>query len=130
MINEYQKFVLSTTSRESKSVPNWNIRQDILYSQNMNVPLLCTSSIGMSSEVGEFNEIVKKIFFQGKEYTEDERYHMKRELGDILWYLTNAATALHYSLEEIIEENISKLEARYPDGFRVHRSENRSAGDI
>ena len=96
----------------------------------LNVPLLLTAAIGAGSECGEFEEIVKKIVFQGKEYSEDTRFHMKRELGDILWYVANAATALGYTLDEIVEGNIAKLEARYPNGFEVYRSENRKEGDL
>ena len=96
----------------------------------VNIPLLLTAAIGMSSENGEFSEIVKKCVFQGKEFNRKERYHMKRELGDILWYLANAATALGYNLDEIMFENIEKLEARYPNGFEVFRSENRAEGDL
>jgi len=91
---------------------------------------LLTASVGLASESGEFSEIVKKIVFQGKEYNDDVRYHMLRELGDICWYLANAANALGADLEEIVKMNVEKLEARYPNGFEVARSENRAKGDI
>jgi len=90
-----------------------------------------TSAIGLSSETGEFNEIVKKIIFQGKPLTEDNVFHMKRELGDILWYWINACRALDLDPNSVLKENIDKLSARYPDlQFDVEKSENRKANDL
>lgn len=130
-LNDYQQFVKSTTSQESLKYMDFEKRTKRLYiDDGLNVPLLLTAAIGAGSECGEFEEIVKKIVFQGKEYSEDTRFHMKRELGDILWYVANAATALGYTLDEIVEGNIAKLEARYPNGFEVYRSENRKEGDL
>ena len=55
---------------------------------------------------------------------------MKRELGDVLWYWIQGCIALGYTPEEVMQENIKKLEKRYPNGFEVARSENREVGDI
>ena len=82
-----------------------------------------TSAIGMMAESGEYTEVMKKIIFQGKELNEENRFHMKRELGDILWYWCQGCLALGYTPEEVMAENISKLEKRYPNGFEVVRSE-------
>ena len=128
-LNDYQSFVYSVTSEPSKAIGEFAEVTAELH-EMVNIPLLLTAAIGMSSENGEFSEIVKKCVFQGKEFNRRERYHMKRELGDILWYLANAATALGYNLDEIMFENIEKLEARYPNGFEVFRSENRAEGDL
>ena len=58
-------------------------------------------------------------------------FHMKRELGDICWYLAQACMALDTTFDEIIEMNVDKLKARYPGGeFNVHKSENRKEGDV
>jgi NTP pyrophosphatase (non-canonical NTP hydrolase) len=126
-LNIYQNFVKTTTSAESKGLSEFI---DRIVTLNVNVPLLLTASVGLASESGEFSEIVKKIVFQGKEYNDDVRYHMLRELGDICWYLANAANALGADLEEIVKMNVEKLEARYPNGFEVARSENRAKGDL
>lgn len=126
-LNAYQNFVKSTTSAESKGIGEFVERIVTLHA---NVPLLLTASVGLASESGEFSEIVKKVIFQGKELNADVRYHMLRELGDICWYLANAANALDADLEEIVKMNIKKLESRYPNGFEVSRSENRAKGDI
>ena len=128
-LNDYQSFVYSVTSEPSKAIGEFAEVTAELH-EMVNIPLLLTAAIGMSSENGEFSEIVKKCVFQGKEFNRKERYHMKRELGDILWYLANAATALGYNLDEIMFANIEKLEARYPNGFEVFRSENRVEGDL
>jgi len=128
-LNDYQSFVYSVTSEPSKAIGEFAEVTAELH-EMVNIPLLLTAAIGMSSENGEFSEIVKKCVFQGKEFNRKERYHMKRELGDILWYLANAATALGYNLDDIMFENIEKLEARYPNGFEVFRSENRAEGDL
>ena len=98
---------------------------------NINPTLLITAGIGLSSETGEFNEIIKKMLFQGKPLNEENRFHMMRELGDIMWYWTNACRALGYDPNEVIAENVRKLEARYPGGaFDAYYSENRKEGDL
>ena len=94
------------------------------------VPRLLTASFGMSAEAGEFTEIVKKMFLQGKPYNEDNIEHLKIELGDIMWYAAQACMALDVSFEEVLERNYLKLSKRYPEGaFDVYRSENRDPND-
>jgi NTP pyrophosphatase (non-canonical NTP hydrolase) len=106
-------------------------RQAALLGLQLNVPLLLTASVGLSSEGGEFSEIVKKMLFQGKPFTEENRFHMMRELGDIAWYWVNACRALGYDPNEVIAENVKKLESRYPGGsFDAYYSENRQANDL
>jgi len=96
-----------------------------------NVSQLLTAALGLTAESGEFTEIVKKIILQGKPYNEENVFHMKRELGDICWYLAQACMALDTSFDEIIEMNVDKLKKRYPGGeFDVSKSENRKEGDI
>ena len=92
---------------------------------------LLTAAVGISAEGGEFMEIVKKIIFQGKPYNDENVFHMKRELGDIMWYLAQACMALDTDFDELMAMNVEKLGARYPEGtFNVHYSENRKAGDL
>ena len=129
MINDYAKFVDHTTSMESK---DYVALVDRLWAieDTANLPRLLTAVIGMQSETGEFAEIVKKCVFQGKELDEDVKFHLKRELGDIIWYWAQGVLSLGFTPSEIIEENINKLEKRYPNGFEVARSEHRVDGDI
>ena len=129
MINDYAKFVDHTTSMESK---DYVALVDRLWAieDTANLPRLLTAVIGMQSETGEFAEIVKKWVFQGKELDEDVKFHLKRELGDIIWYWAQGVLSLGFTPSEIIEENINKLEKRYPNGFEKMRSEHRAEGDI
>jgi NTP pyrophosphatase (non-canonical NTP hydrolase) len=129
--------VAGVTSNQSNDVDSFigsihNLeRQAAIEGIQLNFPLLLTASIGLASEGGEFSEIVKKMAFQGKPYTEENRYHMKRELGDIIWYWINACRALGYDPNEVIAENVRKLESRYPGGhFDPFYSENRKANDL
>ena len=129
--NDYAKFVVSTTSNESLHTIALIGRLHGLQSEHrLEFSQLLTASIGMQAESGEFSEVIKKIIFQGKEFNEDERFHLMRELGDVLWYWVQGCTALGYTPQEVMEENINKLESRYPNGFEVAMSENRQEGDI
>ena len=131
-INTYAKFVDTTTSGESRETIYFQDRLACLDNSHSEIhwSRLMTSSIGMLAESGEFAEVMKKILFQGKEFNEENRFHMKRELGDVLWYWCQGCMALGYTPEEVMAENISKLEKRYPNGFEIARSEHREAGDI
>jgi NTP pyrophosphatase (non-canonical NTP hydrolase) len=130
-INDYAKFVDSTTSDQSKNFLAFIGSTSELEAQdNINVPRVLTAAIGMLAESGEFTEILKKMVFQGKEFNESNRFHMKRELGDILWYWIQGCIALGYTPDEVMDENIKKLEARYPNGFEAIRSEVRADNDL
>lgn len=131
-LNKYAEFVLAICSNQSKDSEAFveHVRK-LHNTTNVNIPLLLTSGIGLASEGGEFNEIVKKIFFQGKPLDGDNIFHMKRELGDIMWYWMNACNALGLDPNAVIAENVKKLEARYPGGsFDAYYSENRKTGDL
>tara|TARA_R100000656_G_scaffold43321_4_gene35847 strand:+ start:537 stop:944 length:408 start_codon:yes stop_codon:yes gene_type:complete len=131
-INEYADFVKSTTSAESLRTEVMMDRMLGLQRSNEETQFsqLLTASIGMQAESGEFSEIIKKVIFQGKEWNEANRFHLKRELGDVLWYWVQGCMALGYTPEEVLEENIRKLSKRYPQGFEILRSEKREEGDI
>jgi NTP pyrophosphatase (non-canonical NTP hydrolase) len=130
-LNQYLKFVDAVTSQPSKDKAAFLARIEELYDQGCDVARLHTAADGLVAEAGEFMEVVKKITFQGKPYNEDNVFHMKRELGDVMWYFANAAMALGIDPYEIIEENVRKLEARYPGGkFEISRSEVRAEGDL
>jgi len=134
MINfeKYKEFVKEVTSDDSNYRENMIQRLcDIEKTYGLNPSLLMTAAIGLSSESGEFIEIVKKAVFQGKPLDKDVQFHLKRELGDIMWYVANACRALDLTLDDIISENVDKLKSRYPGGeFDVHYSENRQDGDL
>jgi NTP pyrophosphatase (non-canonical NTP hydrolase) len=127
----YLEFVDGVTSEQSKDYEAFVYRIQELEGQEFPTERLLTAAVGMSAEAGEFTEIVKKIVFQGKPVNEENLFHMKRELGDIMWYVAQACMGLNTSIDEIIEMNVEKLEKRYPGGsFDVHYSENRKQGDL
>ena len=128
---KYAEFVDAVTSQQSKDHEAFVYRVQELEGQGFPSERLLTASVGMCAEAGEFTEVVKKIVFQGKPVNEDNLFHLKRELGDIMWYVMQACMGLGTDLNEIIEMNVEKLASRYPDGaFDVHFSENRKAGDV
>ena len=138
-LNRYSQFVNAVTSMPSKDLTTFMSRLDELdgnyndgeHGPDINVPLLLTAALGLAAETGEFCEIPKKMYFQGKPLTEENVFHMKRELGDVMWYWINACRALNLDPNDVIEENVNKLKSRYPGGeFDVHQSENRQTGDI
>ena len=130
--NKYLDFVTGVTSLPSTDLAALLSRITELDVENdADVPRLLTAALGLTAEAGEFTEVVKKIVLQGKPYNEDNVFHMKRELGDICWYLAQACMALDTTFDEIIEMNVDKLKERYPGGeFDVHKSENRKQGDL
>ena len=129
---KYLEFVEGVTSAPSTNLAALLSRiTELELDYDANVPKLLTAALGLAAESGEFTEVVKKIILQGKPYNEDNVFHMKRELGDICWYIAQACMALDTSFDEIIEMNVDKLKARYPGGeFDVSKSENRKDGDI
>lgn len=131
-LRAYENFVAGTISKPSSNFPTLIERLNELDSntKGVKIPELLTAAVGLTAESGEFTEIVKKIVFQGKELTDDNVFHLCRELGDIMWYVAVACQSLNIPLAEIIEMNVDKLSARYPDGFEVYKSENRKIGDI
>ena len=131
-LTKYQEFVEGVTSSESNHTGTFISRlQNIHSTTNVNPALLLTAAIGLSAETGEFAELPKKIVFQGKACDEDAVFHMKRELGDIMWYWINACRALNLDPNDVILENIEKLKNRYPGGeFDAFYSENRKEGDL
>tara|TARA_Y100000356_G_C11073898_1_gene190402 strand:- start:1 stop:435 length:435 start_codon:yes stop_codon:yes gene_type:complete len=141
-INDYARFVDSCTSETSKDTSkmcdrldylrgNYSMKGGKVIEQEVDMARLMTALIGMMAESGEFAEVVKKKVFQAdSKFKSDEIFHMKRELGDVLWYWVQGCMALGITPDEVMDENIRKLESRYPNGFEVIRSEVRKEGDI
>tara|TARA_X000001382_G_C3120333_1_gene162926 strand:- start:266 stop:712 length:447 start_codon:yes stop_codon:yes gene_type:complete len=145
-INDYARFVETTTSEMSKNTLGLSSRilklegntshmttssGKVIREAEIHMATLLTSVVGMLAESGEFAEVVKKKLFQADtQFTSDEVFHMKRELGDVLWYWVQGCRALGFTPDEVMDENIRKLEQRYPNGFEVVKSEHRQEGDI
>ena len=127
----YCDFVTKVTSEPSLDIDS--LKKSIEKIQNgseIDAPRILTAALGLSSESGEFTEIVKKIFLQGKPADKENVFHMKRELGDIMWYWVTACAALNLDPYEVISENQEKLAARYGEKFEIERSEVRKEGDL
>ena len=114
----YQSFVDGVTSETAKN--------DEAFAQNFaklsqklngNYARLDHAVSGLCGEVGEVDDVWKKIKYMGLEYNAETRDKMVKELGDVCWYLISAATALNVPLEQIINQNIEKLKARHPHGY-------------
>ena len=138
MSEEIKKFFTTYTDFVTKVTSDPSIDLEMLKksfdnienTSNIKTPRLLTAALGLGSETGEFVEIVKKMFLQGKPPSEDNIFHMKRELGDIMWYWVTACAALELDPYEVISENQEKLAARYGEKFEVDRSEVRKEGDL
>ena len=131
LLDEYTAFVDKVTSEASKSSDKMGERISYLNSKDIEMSRLLTAGIGLSGEVGEFNEIIKKIMFQGKTFDVVAHEHMRRELGDIMWYVAQACLALKVDLVDIINGNKEKLLKRFPQHqFNEKFDANRTKGDI
>ena len=127
----YADFVTKVTSETSNDLDALKRSLDeIEQSSGIKTPRLLTAALGLVSETCEFVEIVKKMYLQGKPPSEDNIFHMKRELGDIMWYWVTACASLNLDPYEVISENQEKLAARYGEKFEVQRSEIRKKGDL
>ena len=127
----YAEFVDAVTSDESKDFVAMSDRLVALDRQGINIERLLTGAVGLSAEGGELMEIVKKLIFQGKPVNDETIFHLKRELGDVMWYVMQVLMALNIEIEEVVAMNVEKLQKRYPGGeFDPYYSENRQAGDL
>ena len=130
-LNSYGSFVTKVTSEPSLDQSSLDERmKEIDSSSPIESARLLTAALGLGSETGEFVEIVKKMILQGKPPSDENIFHMKRELGDIMWYWTTACASLDLDPFEVINENQKKLEARYGEKFEIDRSEVRKEGDL
>ncbi len=128
--DKYSHFVDAVTSDCSKDFVSLADRLGELDREGSNIERLTTAGVGLAAESGEFLEIVKKMVFQGKPWTDDNREHLIIELGDTMWYVMQACMALDVDIETVIRLNVQKLEKRYPGGtFDVEKSEHRRVGD-
>ena len=97
--------------------------ESTVFQTDAKVERLLHSSLGIHTEGAEFADALKKFVFYGKK--ELDEVNMKEELGDLLWYVAIACDALGTSFDELMETNINKLKARYPEKFSLDKAENR-----
>ena len=130
-LSKYAVFVDGVTSDPSKDYQSFTESLDNLDREGANIQRLLTAAVGLSAESGEFMEIVKKMVFQGKPWSDHNRKHLVIELGDVMWYVMQACMALNITLDDVIAGNVEKLKKRYPGGeFDVYKSENRLEDDL
>ena len=130
LLLDYIEFVDEVSSDATKHTDDFIDSIEVVEENGVDPSRLLTASIGLSGETGEFNDIVKKCIFQGKEMDEDTVTNLKSELGDVMWYIAQGCIALNTDIEELIDINTAKLEKRYPGGFDEFRSDNRDEDDI
>lgn len=121
--NEYQKLAMRTNDGNA----NHRLRQAQVDNIEYDVGGIFNACLGLSGEVGEFNDMIKKWVFHEKELDIE---HLKKECGDILWYVAMMCHSLNWNMEEIMELNIEKLKSRYPDGFDTNLSNHRKENDV
>ena len=130
LLLDYIEFVDEVSSDATKHTDDFIDSIEVVEENGVDPSRLLTASIGLSGETGEFNDIVKKCIFQGKEMDEDTVTKLKSELGDVMWYIAQGCIALNTDIEALIDINTAKLEKRYPGGFDEFRSDNRDEDDI
>ena len=127
-VRKHRDFVDSVTSKATKDCDAFIERLDELqdgdpkWSQPQR---LLTGGIGICSEGGELLDIVKKVLFQNKPTSIEQRMKIKNELGDVMWYVQQVLLAMNWELHGVLAENTKKLSGRYPEGFDTEKSENR-----
>ena len=122
--NKYQNLAMRTNDhRSSQRLMEFSFKPN----QRYDMAQLFNATLGLSGEVGEFNDLLKKMIFHEKEF--DEK-HLQSELGDILWYIALICDTFGWDLDYIMRLNIYKLEQRYPEGFDTVKSNNRKEDDI
>ena len=129
---EYQNLAMRTndgyaTDRLIKLTLGKDSRQVIKSYVWEDTGTILNACLGLSGEVGEFNDMIKKWIFHEKDLDEE---HLKRECGDIMWYIAMMCHAFRWDLDEIMQMNIDKLKVRYPEGFDIDRANNRNGDDV
>ena len=136
--NEYQKLAMRTndgkaTDRLLKEMltcdMKYLLQQNLIAEDERHFDIggIFNACLGLSGEVGEFNDMIKKWIFHEKLLDIE---HAKKEAGDILWYMAMLCESFGWNLEEIMQMNVDKLKTRYPDGFDVERANHRAKGDV
>ena len=120
--NEYQKLAMRTN--DGKATKRL---EDFMYDGRIDSGGVFNGCLGLAGESGEFMDMMKKWVFHEKPLDED---HAKKELGDVMWYVSMICHSMGWNLDEILQMNVDKLKARYPEGFDTELSNHRAEGDI
>ena len=123
--NEYQK--LASRTNDGLSTERLKLKQIEYDSWLLDIGGVLNACLGLAGEVGELNDMIKKWVFHEKELDET---HLKKELGDVMWYVAMMCQSMGWELDDVLQMNVEKLIARYPEGFDVDRANHREAGDV
>ena len=124
---EYQRFAMRTNDGKATERLLDKVDENAEYPWDNDVGGILNGCLGLSGEVGEFNDMVKKWIFHENPLDDD---HAQKEMGDILWYIAMICHSFGRDMDAIMQKNIYKLKARYPDGLDVDLSAHRKAGDV
>ena len=133
--NEYQKLAMRTNDGRATERLNDKLEMIDFFknvkagrpSEKYDLGGIFDAALGLSGEVGELNDLLKKWVFQEKDLEAD---HAKKELGDIMWYVAMMCHSFGWQLDDILQINVDKLKARYPNGFSVELANNRKEKDV
>ena len=132
--NKYQKLAMRTNDGKASDRLIGKMQEyDMKFSseqsnkESVDIGGIFNACLGLSGEVGEFNDMIKKWVFHEKEL---DMEHAKKEAGDILWYVVMLCESFGWNMEKIMQMNVDKLKARYPEGFDVERANHRAEGDV
>jgi NTP pyrophosphatase (non-canonical NTP hydrolase) len=125
--NEYQELAMRTNDNKATFRASKKLTENFFADQKPDIGEILNASLGLSGEVGELNDMIKKWIFHEKELDVE---HVEKEIGDICWYIAMICESFGFAMDEVLQMNIEKLKARYPDGFDTVRANNRSEGDL
>ena len=114
--NKYQREAMRTNDgRATERL----IRQPIIDKAILDYGGVINASLGLSGEVGELNDMIKKWIFHEQTICLED---LQKELGDVMWYVALFCESMHWDMEDVMKKNIDKLKKRYPEGFDVTRA--------
>lgn len=120
---EYQELAMRTYDGYAMNRLSSNVMSATFYE----TAALLNGVLGLTGEAGEVSDLIKKGIFHEKGI---DRVHLEKELGDVMWYIALICHTCGFNLDEIMQMNIDKLKARYPEGFDADRANNREDGDV
>ena len=122
--NDYQKLAMRTN--DGKATERLERSCDV-FSDFHDMGGIVNAALGLSGEVGELNDMIKKWIFHN---TSLDKEHVKKEIGDVMWYVAMMCESFGFSLDDVMQTNVDKLIARYPDGFDTYRANHRAKDDV
>ena len=122
--NDYQKLAMRTN--DGKATERLERSFDV-FSDFHDMGGIVNAALGLSGEVGELNDMIKKWIFHN---TQLDKEHVKKEIGDVMWYVAMMCESFGFSIDDVMQTNVDKLIARYPDGFDTYRANHRAKDDV